>query len=253
MVGEDLRRYTFDEGRLYTDGDNWYPSVSTVLDIREDPPGLRKHKQRTSQQEQDWIKFYTQNRGTLVHYEILSDIDPDLEWTEDEQSSEECLRGQREHEETGLTGDYETWNQFEQDLEWAKSAWDLVLRVSDIEPERAKGVEVFVSNDDYEYAGQFDLLYIDSDGNYRLSDIKTSKMVYDKHLLQLASYEHAVDVSVDLLEIIRINPNTETWEISTSDTWLEDRKDLWNSFVELRQQYEQEKIDELKSKIDDEN
>lgn len=245
-----LNRYTFDDGRIYTDGDAWCPSVSHVLSVRDDPPGLQNWKKRTSESEKDWTKFYSQNRGTLIHYGLLSQLVDEEFWSDDEQSSEDCLRGRATHEETGLTGDYETWEEFQSDKEWALEAWDLIRSINGIHPETTLDVEVYVLNTDVGYGGQFDLLYVD-DGDVVLADLKTSKYVYDKHLVQLVAYSHAVDIIVDRLEVIRINPDGKTWEISRSDEWVEDRDDLWSEFCDLREQIEDERILELKERAQD--
>jgi hypothetical protein len=251
MGRNQLHRYTFNEdGRIYTDHDElWLPSVSTVLDVREKPPALRKYLRNTSEEDQKQKTFYTQNRGTLIHWYLQKQLDPDLEWTDDEEHSEQCLKGKREHESTGLTGDYETWQRFKQDREWAMGAWKMMRDVYGIHPENTLDVELFVMNTDIGYAGQFDLLYAD-DGDVVLADIKTSKRVYDKHLLQLTAYSYAVDVVVDRMEVLRLNPDGETWEVSRSDEWIESRSDLYAEFCELRERLADDEITRLKDKVE---
>lgn len=252
MAGEDLEQYTFDDdGRMYTDhGDLWLPSVSTVLNVADDPPGLRNWKRRTTEEERRQKQFYTQNRGTLIHYYILDTLTDREMWSDDEQSSVDELKGRTTNEQLGLTGGPDTWDRFQEDKEWALDTWEMIQSVYDIRPENTLGVELFVKNTDVGYAGQFDLLSIDPDtSEVVLRDLKTSKRVYDKHLKQLEAYSHAVDISVDRLEVIRINPDQHRWNISRSDEWLEDRRDLWNEFCALREKLEQQKIDDLKTKI----
>lgn len=253
MAAGNLQRHTFDEdGRIYTDYDDlWLPSVSTVLDVRPKPPGLRNYLKNTSEAKKKQKTFYTQNRGTLIHYALLSQLVDFEFWSDDEQNSEDCLKGRKEHEGTGLTGDYETWQRYQNDKEWAEDAWSLIRRVKGIQPENVLGVELFVQNTDVGYAGQFDLLYVD-DGDVVLGDIKTSKRVYDKHLLQCVAYAHAVDIVVDRMEVIRINPDSETWIISRSDEWLEDEESLWSEFCGLRDQLQQDTLSNLKDRVQDE-
>lgn len=250
MVGTQLQRYTFDDdGRVYTDHDGlWLPSVSTVLDVREKPPALRKYLRNTTESEKKQKTFYTQNRGTLIHWYLQKQLDPDLEWTDDEESSEQCLKGKKVHEETGLTGDYETWQRFKQDKDWALDVWEMIRDVYDIHPENTLDVELFVMNTDAGYAGQFDLLYED-DGDVVLADIKTSKRVYDKHLLQLTAYAYAVNIAVDRMEVLRINPDSETWIISRSDEWVESREDLYDEFCDLRNQLADDEIKQLRERV----
>jgi hypothetical protein len=246
-MGDSLERYTCEDGRVYTDGDVWLPSVSTVLDEREKAPALKHYLKNTSQAKQDQRTFYTQNRGTLIHYELLSQLVDYEFWSDDEQHSEECLRGKREHKETGLTGGYETWQRYQNDLEWAKETWELLKRIQGITPERLIDVELFVKNEQVGYAGQFDMLYIDPDSNVVLGDIKTGKRVYDKHLLQLTSYANAVDITVDRLEVFRINPDGKTWEVSSSTDWKPSRNELFDEVKELREQLADKRLKDLTS------
>lgn len=250
MDGANLDRYTFDnDGRIYTDHDDlWLPSVSTVLDVRPKPPALKKYLRNTSESDKNQKTFYTQNRGTLIHYACLSQLVDDEFWSDDEESSEQCLRGTKMHPESGLTGDYETWQRFKDDRAWALDAWELIRDVYGITPESTLDVELFVMNTDVGYAGQFDLLYSD-DGAVVLADIKTSKRVYDKHLIQLSAYAQAVDIAVDRIEVIRMNPDGETWEVSRSDEWIEDRHELYAEFCDLRSQLADDEIDRLKNKV----
>lgn len=250
MDGTHLDRYTFDDdGRIYTDhNDLWLPSVSTVLDNRPKPPALRKYLSRTSEADKKQKTFYTQNRGTLIHYELLSQLVDEEFWSDDEETSQLCLKGKNVHDETGLTGDYETWQRYKSDREWALDAWDMIRSVYGIQPDNTLDVELFVMNKDVGYAGQFDLLYAD-DGDVVLADIKTSKRVYDKHLIQLTAYAYAIDIAVDRMEVIRINPDAETWVVSRSDEWIEDRADLYDEFCDLRQQLADDEIDHLRQRV----
>lgn len=244
-----MDRYTFDDGRVYTDGVDWMPSVSQVLNERPKPQGLINWEENTSKDEREQKKFYTQNRGTLIHYHLLSELTNEEYWSDDEQNSQDCLKGKKEHSETGITGDYETWHRFQNEKEWAKEAWSVIRKVYGIHPENTLDVELYVKNTDVGYAGQFDLLYFDEDKNdVVLADIKTSKRVYDKHLIQAVAYSHAVEIPVDRMEIIRINPDSKTWEISSSEDWIESKDELWEEFVSLRKMIDDEHIQNLKKK-----
>lgn len=246
-----LERDTFEEGRIYTDYDElWLPSVSTVLGVREKAPALRNYLKNTSEEEKKKKKFYTQNRGTLIHWYLQEELEPGLEWTEDEQSSKECLKGTRVHNSTGLTGGQDTWDRFERDLEWAQETWHLIKRIFGIYEDNTLGIELFVKNTDVGYAGQFDLLYVD-DGDVVLADLKTSKRVYDKHLIQCVAYKHAVNIAVDRMEVIRLNPDSQTWKVSRSDEWVESEADLWDEFVGLRDELQDETIQDLKERAQD--
>jgi hypothetical protein len=248
-TASELTRHTCDDGRLYTDGSNWFPSVSTVLDTMDTPAQLRRYEQNTSAQKQRWTQFYTQHRGTLIHYELLAGLVDDEFWGDDEQTSEDALKGRVECPNTGMTGDQETWEQFQADRAWAVDTWKTYIEpIYGVDPETTIDVEVFVRNEEQCYAGQFDLLRVD-DGDVVLCDLKTSKRVYDKHLLQLVAYAHAVDIVVDRLDVIRLNPDGQTWEVSRSDTWVEGRDDLWDEFCTLRDQLDADRIQGLKNEI----
>lgn len=243
-MSSDLHRHTFEDGRIYVDGDQYYPSVSTVLDVREKPPGLKNYFDRTTEDQRRDKSFYTQNRGTLIHYKLLDQLTDREMWSEDEQSSRDQLKGNEHNEELDRTGGLDMWERYQRDEEWALETWDLIRNIYNIHPENTLNVELFVTNSDVGYAGQFDLLYED-DGDVVLADLKTSKWVYDKHLIQLSAYMHAVDVVVDRMEVIRLNPDSERWEISRSDEWAEDPDDLWEEFVDLRAEFADEKLEEL--------
>lgn len=130
-------------------------------------------------------------------------------------------------------------------------AWEMIRDVYGIHPENTLDVELFVLNREVGYAGQFDLLYADEDtGEVVLADIKTSKRVYDKHLIQLSAYAYAVDIAVDRMEVLRLNPDGETWEVSNSNEWIEDRADLYEEFCGLREQLEDSQIKQLRERVE---
>jgi len=168
---------------------------------------------------------YKGNRGTLVHYNLLNEFAEDDMFSVDEENSTEELK---------LEGD---WSRYKDDLAYAEEAWEQVKRVRGIEEENVLNVECFVTNTGVGYAGQFDLLYVDDDSNVVLSDIKTSNAdyaPYEKHKLQLTAYAKALELDVDILEVLIIHPDSETWKISHNTDWSEDVGDLWAQFRELR-------------------
>lgn len=246
-------RYTVDDvGRLYEVGSNkdLYPSVSTVLDVRDKPEKLKRWEQRTSAEEQERFKSYTQNRGTLVHANCQDDIipvSPDSGepikqlWGEDEQTSEDELKANGE------------WERYQDDLEFIEYAWSLIKRILNLPPSvdeqsdesynTVHDVETYVANKEIGYAGQFDLLYQDEDRNETvLADLKTSKGIYTKYQLQLAAYAMAVPMSIDRVEVIRMNPEKRDWDISSSHDWDRSLSELQEEFIDLRRQLEEEKL-----------
>ena len=232
MVDRDkLQRRTTDEGRVYTNFEDLYlPSVSTVLDQQPEPDGLKywKKKYDGTGGNKHWkdILQYKGNRGTLIHYQLLNElIEGDMHGIEEE-SSEEELR------------EADNWKRYKKDLDFALDVWPDIKEERGLTDENVLDVECFVTNTDLGYAGQFDLLYIDKDGRIVLSDLKTSKRIYPKHKKQLTAYDNALNLDIDVLEVVRIHPDTRTWEVSHSTEWMEDRDDLFEDFADLRKSME---------------
>ena len=239
MESPDIHgRYTIDDvGRLYEVGDEqWLPSVSTVLDMRKTPEALKRWKERTDNYEE--IMSYKQNRGTLIHAECQMPLVPEGPdsgepikqiWGEDEEESVEELKAHGEYE------------RYQEDLEWAMDAWDMIQLVCNFDT--VLDVETYVANTDIGYAGQFDLLYQDEEaGETVLADLKTSKYVYDKHQLQLSAYEMAVPMAIDRMEVIRLNPDKKDWFVSSSHDWNTPIEEMQSEFIRLRGELEQQKL-----------
>lgn len=232
----DLQRFTTDDGRVYTDMEDLFlPSVTTVIDQKSEPEGVKKWKDRNdgTGDTDHWedILEYKGNRGTLVHYELLNELVSGDMHGEEEQRSGDSLKANG------------NWSRYEDDLEYAKSAWEEITEQQGIRSDNIVEVECFVTNTNLGYAGQFDLLYVDDDGNLVLSDLKTSKYVYDKHMMQLVAYDRALNVDIDAMEVVRIHPDTESWEIARDgEDWFDRRfidydstDEIWNEFASLRE------------------
>jgi hypothetical protein len=225
-----LERRTTPDGRVYTDFDELYlPSVSHVLDEMDEPDGIKYWKKKYDGQgeTQHWreILQYKGNRGTLIHYNLLNEFAEEDMYSADEENSEEELK---------VEGD---WARYRDEYTYADEAWQTVKELRGISPENVLTVECFVKNANIGYAGQFDLLYVDDDSNIVLSDIKTSNASYapyEKHKLQLVAYANAIDLDVDILEVLIIHPDSESWKISHHTDWDESIDDLWDQFCELR-------------------
>lgn len=226
-MSDTLERFTLPDGRVYTDGDSLtLPSVTTVLDQAPEPKGIQYWKQKNDGTggNPHWkdILQYKSNRGTLIHYHLLNEFSPDDIHGRNESDSEEELK---------IEGN---WQRYQDDLAFAKEAWEEVKRDRGISPDRVLDVECFVTNIGVGYAGQFDLLYLDEDSNVVLADLKTGKSVYPKYKKQLVAYDRALNIEVDRLEVIRIYPDGEEWEVSHDGRWPESKDELWQEFVELR-------------------
>ena len=253
-------------GRVYYDGDGqFYPSVTTVLGEKADSPGFKAWKRRTPKKERMRIRDFTANRGTLTHYALLNQLADRELWSGDERSSQADLKELLEEEEAEIgalrestkerikAGDEDApdiqahwdeederwvsdeWIRHKEGLEWSKKAWDAVRAERGITDDAVIDVELFVVNPYEKYAGQLDLLYRDPDGNITLCDLKTSKGVYDKHKLQGVCYAAALDIPIDRIEVVRINPDRKEWEISHDGEWGPSRAQFWEEFCELRE------------------
>ena len=226
-MSDELQRYTLPEGRVYTDGEDMaLPSVTTVLDQAPEPAGIEywKKKYDGTGGNKHWedILQYKGNRGTMIHYQLLNEFsDLDIHGTNEENSTEQLK----------LEGN---WKRYQEDLAYAREAWDEIKKVRGINEDSVLDVECFVTNIGVGYAGQFDLLYIDKDSNIVLADLKTGKGIYPKYKKQLIAYTKALNLDIDRVEIIRIYPDGEEWEISHDGKWPESRAELWGEFHELR-------------------
>lgn len=227
-MSQDLQRRTTEAGRVYTDMKELFlPSVTTVIDQKPEPKGLKYWKQKYdgTNGNEHWedILSYKANRGTMIHYNLLNEFAPDDMFGRNEEDSTEQLK---------LDGN---WERYRDELGFAEDAWKEIKEIRGISAENVLDVECFVTNTGIGYAGQFDMLYIDIDGNLVLSDLKTSKRVYDKHQMQLIAYDNALSLDIDILEVVRIHPDSESWEISQDRDWNKNRNEIWGEFVSLRQ------------------
>lgn len=219
-------------GRVYFSDKHemFLPSVTTVLDQKPTPEGLKYWKKYNDGKNGNdyWkhILHFKGYRGTLIHYALLNQYADDDIGGHNEEEAEEKLK-------EGIG--YGSWQEYRANLFWAKEAWEEICEQYQINQDSVLDVECFVQNTDIGYAGQFDMLYIDTDGRVTLLDVKTSKRVYDKHQLQLSAYKHALNLEVDQLQIARLHPDSETWEISSSDDWNETPEELYEEFCKLRE------------------
>lgn len=230
----DLDRVTHNElGRVYYNEHVNLPSVSTVLNVRPDPPALARYKEKQAKKE-GYTDFFL-DRGTLTHYELLNPLTDVELWSEDEQASEEALKQHQEY-----------WDKYQSTLDWLHETWDFIRTLRDIEDDNVLAVEHYVANFEVGYGGQLDLLWVDDNNDVILGDIKVAKDIYDKYLYQAIAYDHALDVTVDRYEIIRMHPEQKVWEISRSDEWVDDQDDLWEEFKGFREQLSEERIEQIK-------
>jgi hypothetical protein len=202
------------------------PSVTTVLDKQPEPQGLKYWKQKYdgTGDKKHWrdILNYKANRGTLAHYDLLNEFEDGDMYSANEKNSEEQLKENNNYE------------RHTDEMEYVENAWEEIKELRGITEKTVRDVECFVTNAGIGYAGQFDILYIDKNGELVLSDLKTSKRVYDKHKMQLVAYDNAIALDIDILEIIKIHPDSESYRISHSTEWDESRSELFGEFAQLR-------------------
>jgi hypothetical protein len=211
-------------GRVYFSEDHelYLPSVTTVLSQKKTPIALKRWKQNND----DWEEIMNRkgSRGTLIHYNCLNEF------------AEEDMHGKNESDSKEHLKEIGRWEWYEDGMEWAEGAWEAIKHKQDITDETVLNVECFVENTDIGYAGQFDLLYVDSNNSdVVMADLKTSSGVYNKHKMQLSAYKNAVNLGIDRLEVIRMHPDSKTYEVSSSRDWDENPDELFAEFVELRE------------------
>lgn len=237
--------------------------------------------------------WYKRHRGTLCHWYALKTLDPELEWSADEAQSMWALGNvskQNDPEKYPETWDatprevlysvlksqdaVESWGEFyerhphdasesyfedelvaqyERDRDYFVSAFERICEKLNITSENVIAVEQFLFEEEYEYAGQVDLVYEDGDGNVVVADLKTSSGCYSKHKLQGSAYAKAIerddsiDVgTVDRLEVLRIHPDSGQYVVHTdnpshamhvSTYWKRSYDDLWDEFSTLAEEF----------------
>lgn len=239
--GVDVRLYEYQSANL--------PSVTTVLKTRdEDKSNLEDWKDRNDGNGDrafwEHLFWYSRHVGTLGHWYALHELDPELEWTNDEEESKlelyrqfgdevkddparevlySVLRGDRDK----AGGTVQSWGEFYdqyqpyknaeyyrdhltrravEDIEFFKDAQKRLWRKLGITDDSVIAVEQFLFNDTHGYAGQVDLVYEDENGYTVVADLKSSSGCYDKHQIQGAAYGKAIEVSpeVDVDDVDRL-------------------------------------------------
>jgi len=282
--GDEIRLY-------YLPGSNLppMPSVSTIKRLRVDPEkedaleGWRNRYDGQSAWARPWWKDqrqYKAYRGTLVHFAILDALADasgdtyfhevgDRDWGHEEYHAEYCLKKWSKKAPSANTDEVpytprnnqydgeHAWDKAVREMKWAARAFkNNIIDTGHLPRDKVQSVEQYLFDREFGYAGQFDLLYVDADGDTVLSDIKTSSAVRFDHKLQAAAYKHALestsDVSVDRCEVIRLYPDDEVVEVSDSDDWDRTLQGLEYQFLGLtdhaRVEY-QETIAEAKQRL----
>lgn len=217
------------EGRVYVaDDGSVYPSVSTVVGARDgDTTGLDRWKATHdgSAGAADWrdLLAFKSAVGTLAHHAVLDPhADHDL-WGREESAAEASLAdlGRFAYPVDDGVAERDAVSFGEAAVAWCRDNADAAL--SDLVS--VADVERFLVDEERGYAGQVDLVYeTELPGCTRaVCDLKTSKRVYHKHRLQAEAYAAALDESVDVLKIARLDPYRRAVEESYSFQWVEPR------------------------------
>lgn len=221
-------------------------------------------------------------RGTLVHFAILNALGDasgetyyhqvgDDEWGKEEYWAEYTLKkwskkapsaNSDEVPYTPRNNKYDgehAWDKAMRGVKWATRVFKTAIidgehpsdaTVPDgteldgrLDPQSVTAVERFVYDEDYGYAGQYDLLYsYETDGGEErnvLCDLKTSSAVRFDHKLQSSAYKRAIESSswgpdtIHECEIIRLHPDKEVVEVSRSPDWNRSLDGLAHQFLGL--------------------
>ncbi len=197
--------------RYYDSEGKRLPGTTTVLGVMDKGYGLKKWYYNMGLKGIDVEKYVdkTAQIGTLGHYLIECELkgeEPDLEpfSREEINAAENCLIK------------FYDW-QAENELEPLE-------------------VETALVSEKYKYGGTIDL-YCKLNGKYTLVDLKTSKAIYDTHMIQLAAYKNLLEENgykVEQVKILRIGrTDDEGFEVRTQ----EDLTTEWELFKHLREVY----------------
>lgn len=251
----DIERGKDDDGRRwYVDGDDKGLSVTTILKhLDEDTTGLERWKARNDGQgdspHHEHIFWYSGPRGTLCHYDALSQFEDHFEgdemWGEEEASSiEDVMVGPSPDDfEDGASAEnrsvaysllvnhdvLDSREQFdalfpdpslttilERDRNWFEDTFEEACSRLYIDESDVIAVEKYLvaEADGNVFGGQADLVYRDADGNVVMADLKTSSSLRHKHRLQVAAYANAIEQTEGLPDEV---DRCEVWRFCPDD------------------------------------
>ncbi len=177
----------------YQHKDRVYPSVTTIIQsCTTESPGIGFWRQNLIKRGIDPAKELRRAQvvGTLAHYRCLNPLGPttlELPIQEISECTPDMLR----------------------DVEICEIMFDEILPTLKLGHPRIR--ETFVAHEDAKYAGKYDLLAPSGKLN-TLFDLKTSRRVYDTHLVQMGGYSAALKnngVQVDQGAVITLHYKTE--------------------------------------------
>lgn len=220
-----MSHYYQHEGRVY-------PSVTTILQsCRGESPGIAKWRQNLIRQGRDPAAETRRSQvvGTLAHYRCLNPLGPttlELPIQEIDECTPDIIR----------------------DVELCEVMFNELLPALNLGHPRIR--ETFVANEAEGYGGKFDLV-APSGGKRTLFDLKTSKQVYDTHLLQMGGYSAALKsngIVVDQGAVVALHYKPENNPTLRGHIHWISREDLdryEREFIALARQYQQEHGEEI--------
>lgn len=155
-----------------------------------EPTAITKYKKRTPKWKE--IYDYKAKIGTLVHFRILNPLSP----------------ARLELPDFSI-------DEFPEDAFDLADIGEIIFKSMDLEIGEERYVEHSVLSEKYKYGGKVDLVArvrckkTDEEMPLTVIDLKTSKSVYDKHLLQLAAYYIALKeqgIKPDAGAILLVHP-----------------------------------------------
>jgi hypothetical protein len=174
-------------------------------------------------------------RGTLIHYTCLSSLGDTSDGNEsyftrvgDDERGVEEYKAERGLKQMGEYDDANAWDKAMRDAYWALQQFEDECADRVAEP---IAIEDYVLVEDYQYGGQADLVYEDTNGETVLADIKTGSAVRMDNKLQVAAYAFAVPYDVDRAEIWRLYPDDKEVEIQSSEEWGRTLISLYEQFL----------------------
>ena len=194
MSEADLESVQLDNYRFYKVGDNYYPSVTTILSEKFNP-ALMKWKKSLSPAQIQTILDYTSVRGEIVHYLALQHYE-----------TEQISQGNSPDDAIDIV------NENDQMRSEVYRAINLFNSFQDSYKLEAKFLERAVFNHEYQYAGRVDFCgwRIDRENGLKhqiLMDIKTSRQIHTKSVsLQLGAYNYAIDDWASELWVLLLHP-----------------------------------------------
>lgn len=261
--------------RLYDIDNELFPSTSTITGWYENPELdeiLENWKQKYDGSDgtahHKDIKHLKACRGTIAHALTLDEFYDGELWSEEEDVAVDRLKDFESYRKRYIDTDEHPWNPAEIPFlddetphEWAMRTSEEIKQMMLEEVltgvDEVIAVEKYLYSPEWRFAGQVDFIYRHENGDLVVCDLKTSKVVSEKYMLQVAGYSKAYqelfDKSVDRLQIARACPESygAKAESEIDMMWFVQDND-WDSRDDLEQAVK-ELADEVNKLLDGAN